>query len=107
MNRKLASILLGTVLLAGCASSTPKPISADARMDRQKFVEQSQRELNAWEKKAKDLKPARANDLRASIQDTRAELRSLQAASDATWMQHRDRVENNLSHIESRFRSAE
>jgi hypothetical protein len=107
MNRKIASIILGSCLLAACASETPRPMSTESRMDRQKFISATEDRLDTWDKKAEDLKGAKQSELRATIQDTRAELRSLEAAGDTSWVQHRNRVESNLAQMNSRFGRAE
>jgi len=101
--KMLFSTLVGICLLAGCASTPSTTIAQEDRMSREKFVEVTKDKLEAWEERADDMSPSIAADLRASVQDTRAELRALQAATDANWMLHRDRVENNLAQIDVRF----
>jgi hypothetical protein len=73
---------------------------------RSQYIGDVRETLAKWEDRASKLNNDRATDLRASISDARAELRSLQDAPTADWQTYRSRVNSRLDHIQELYGQA-
>lgn len=96
--------LLFMMGLVGCSSS-PKVANEDS--DRQQYVQDVRNKLNDWEKKSNDYKGDKSLDVRASINDARAEVRALETASAVDWSMQKDRVQSRLDGIQQKMSRAE
>jgi predicted aminopeptidase len=73
---------------------------------RSQYIGDVRETLSQWEDRAKKLNGDRAADLRATIKDARAELRSLQGAPNTDWQSYRSRVNSRLDHIQELYNQA-
>lgn len=87
--------------LVGCASN---PQLADDRAD---YIQDTREKLTELENDSSDFKADKATDVRASINDARAELRALETASASEWSVRRDKVNSRLNQVEQKMRRAE
>jgi hypothetical protein len=105
--KKIGSLFvaLGLAALAGC-SSAPKSAGQLSMDSRDSYLSDVKESLNKWDGRADKVRGDRAVDLRASIRDTRAEVRALEAAPSDNWQAYRSRINNRMDHIQQVYNQA-
>ncbi len=101
-------MIISTIALLGlvACSSTPKTAEELRTDSRSQYISDVKDSLSHWEDRAIKIQGDRAADLRASISDARAELRSLQDASKSDWRAYRDQVDSRLDHLQELYDDA-
>ena len=98
ISKRVIGVLL---LLAACSHApTQQRAQVDDRGEYSKLVRQ---DLQNWEKRETKLEPSRAQDLRAMVADTRAELNRLESAPDYNWRTFKPKIEDRLARIQNGF----
>lgn len=97
---KIFKSMIGLLLLfvSGCASTPERTTIIDTN-DRDEFAKIVSNRLDAYEKTARDLKGPKQRELRAAVNDTRAELRVLEQQPRSSWQQYRTGVESRLQNL--------
>lgn len=102
MKNQLGWALAFLFALVGCSSTHTV---ADSQKEKAEFVQESREKLNDLETKSNRMSVNQATDAKASINDARAELISLE--SSANWESYKPRVETLIDKAEAKIRHAE
>lgn len=97
--------VLGLLAFLTACSSIPERVSSDEA--KKEYVAQTEKTLDAYEKRARKLNSIEADRLQAWVSDARIDLRRIEVAPDPTWLSVKQRVDTKLSQLEVNFGAAD
>lgn len=99
-------IFCGFLLSVMACSSTPETRTSASIDEKQEYAAYAEKQLNNYQESIDDLKGYPKTELKASLQDARAELRGLNAASDSAWRTYKVRLDHDLDNLRSKYNRA-
>jgi len=104
----MAVLMLGLMVgVSSCSSAPDTQASAGAvSNEREEYAGYVEKQLTSFQDDIDDVKGYSRNEIQATINDSRAELRGLKSASDPAWRSYKMRLDKNLVRLRDRFNQA-
>jgi len=103
----MAVLMLGLVVgVASCSSTPETQATGSISNEREEYAGYVEKQLTSYQDDIDDVKGYSRNEIQATINDSRAELRGLKSASDPAWRSYKVRLDKNLVRLRDRFNQA-